>query len=127
MTMKSGEHKMLRLFVLIVVFSSSASIAFASNYYLVDRNGNVIDKNDEKYTHVTGLESRSEIQVVSDLDIPVDSAVLKNGVIKKRVKNDMEQFESERAAEEAMVAKRIRKLAIESLAADGVKLKKVEE
>jgi len=96
--------------------------AFAT-YYLVDKKGNVIDKQETAYTHLTGLESRNEIQIEGD-DIPIKEAEYKNGKIKMYTKTnaevDSQKIKNDRENENTIINTRIRKLAIDSLKAEGV-------
>jgi hypothetical protein len=109
------------IIALAVLLQATSAHAY---WYLVDKNGNVIDRQDAPYEHVTGLESRGERQIEESTDIPLEEARFAGNKIKKQVKTN-EEIKAERDAgtkrmEEALIQRRIRKTAIDSLKAEGI-------
>lgn len=116
------------IFALMLV----ATPAYAQNYYyLIDQQGQVIDKQGSPYAHVTGLESRGEMQVVSTQDIPLKKAEYSNGVVSLHVntieEDTIEADEKKLKQEEKVIKKRMRKIAMESLKAEGYVFEQTQE
>jgi hypothetical protein len=120
---------MRKMLVFVVLFM--ATPAFAQDfYYLVDKDGKVIDKQGKPY-YQTGMESRGELQVKSTQDIPLRKAEYSNGVVSAHV-NTPEEDAAENAKkklsqEEKAIKRRMRKLAMDSLKAEGVVFEQVTE
>lgn len=116
--------KHLPIILTVLILSVPAE---AVTYYAVDNTGRAVAKSKEPFSNKTSLESRGEKQVDSPLDLPLDQVVIENDRIKERAKTQAEKarekYESELDEEEALIALRSRKLAYDSLVAEGIKFK----
>lgn len=122
---------MKKSIILIITCTFFAAPVLSDVYYVVNKRGEVVAKSHTPFTNVSSLESRGEKQVVSAVDLDVNDAVVESGQVKERTKSQAEKnaakAEKGMADEEKLIVDRYRKLAIDSLKAEGVKFKYVTE
>ena len=120
----------MRMFLILVFILGMRSQAFAGWYYIVNSDKEVIGKADNPVNE-DDLNSRGEFAVYSEADIQVGEADYRNKKIIRHVQTEKEIAESvqkkKAEAEEKLIAKEIRKQAIEALKARGEKLDNIKE
>lgn len=119
------------LVFITLLFLSQTIPAIAGFWYVLDKNNTIVGKVEEEPKNVTSLESREEKLVQSDLDLKIEDAVISKGAIKERKKSDEEEqvdkAKEEFAAEDLLIYRRARKLAVDSLIAEGKVFKRVSD
>lgn len=116
---------------LFLVFLAQTVPAFAGFWYIVAKDKTIVGKSDVQPKNISSMDLRSEKAVYSELDLPVEDAILKSNSIQPRKKTAAEVLaattDKELKDEELAISSRSRKIAVDSLKAEGKVFKRVSD